>query len=321
MQHKDATVLVTDPIPPIIEGLSDYGCALLWEWPSRADFLKAAGHSIRAIAAGPRAPIDQALIEGLPSLELIAKFGAGYETVDVGTAIARGVTVTHTPDAVTHDVADFAIGLLLALIRRLPQADRYVREGHWQPGSFFPISTSLRQTRVGIVGLGRIGRAIAQRCEGFGWPVSYSGTAPKHDVPYLYYENVAALARDVNVLFIAAAGGESTHHLVNAAALEALGADGVIVNIGRGTIVNQPALVTALAAGKLRGAALDVLDGEPAVPAALLADEKVLLTPHCAGGTLDAVFGMADQVVANVRSWLAGNGPINPVPEMTKKFT
>lgn len=247
--------------------------------------------------------VDPLLMAGLGNLALIAVNGVGVDKIDLEQASARGIRIATTDDILTDAVADQAVALLLALLRHVCLADRFVREGRWREGGFAPLGTSLRGQRVGIVGLGKIGNAIAARLQPFGVQLAYHNRRALADSPYTYHAELAALAQASDILIVAAAGGAGSRHLVDAAVLDALGPQGVIVNIARGSVIDEAALVTRLADGRLCGAALDVFEHEPQVPEALLALDNVVLQPHLGSATLQTRRAMADCVV---RAILAG---------------
>jgi lactate dehydrogenase-like 2-hydroxyacid dehydrogenase len=284
------------------------------EAPDREALLDAVGPRIRALAVGAMCPVDAALFDRLPRLEIVASFGVGYDTIDVTEAARRGIVVTHTPDVLSDEVADLALGLLLATLRRIPQADRYLRAGRWREGSF-PLTTSLRERRVGILGLGRIGRAIARRLEGFGVAIAYHGRTPQEDVPYAYHDSLLGLARAVDTLIVAAPGGPGTTGLVDAGVLAALGADGIVVNIARGSVIDEAALIAALQSGTILGAGLDVFENEPQVPQALIDLDQTVLLPHVGSGSHHTRAAMGRLLTDNLFSWFNGGGPVTPVPE------
>ncbi len=284
------------------------------EAPDREALLDAVGPRIRALAVGAMCPVDAALFDRLPRLEIVASFGVGYDTIDVTEAARRGIVVTHTPDVLSDEVADLALGLLLATLRRIPQADRYLRAGRWREGSF-PLTTSLRERRVGILGLGRIGRAIARRLEGFGVAIAYHGRTPQEDVPYAYHDSLLGLARAVDTLIVAAPGGPGTTGLVDAGVLAALGADGIVVNIARGSVIDEAALIAALQSGTILGAGLDVFENEPQVPQALIDLDQTVLLPHVGSGSHHTRAAMGRLLTDNLFSWFDGGGPVTPVPE------
>ncbi|WP_375462439.1 2-hydroxyacid dehydrogenase [uncultured Methylobacterium sp.] len=282
--------------------------------PDRDAFLAEVGPRIRGLAVNAQAVVDGALMDRLPRLEIVANFGVGYDTIDAGEAGRRGIVVTNTPDVLTDEVADLAIGLLLATVRRIPQADRYLRAGHW-PQKPFPLTASLRGRRVGILGLGRIGRAIARRLEGFGVAIAYHGRRPQADVAYQYHPTLIGLAEAVHVLIVVAPGGPGTDGLVGVEVLAALGPEGILVNVARGSVVDEAALIAALEAGTIHGAGLDVFAAEPHVPERLSALDHVVLLPHVGSGTHDTRAAMGRLVVDNLTAWFSGRGPLTPVAE------
>lgn len=308
-------LLLTAPMPGLGE---DASSALIlhryWEAADPSALLDQVGPRIRGIAAGGRVRIDAALLDRLPALEIVANFGVGYDRVDVEAARARGVVVTNTPDVLTEEVADLALGLLLATLRRLPQADRFVREGRWPKGAF-PLSPSLRGRKVGILGLGRIGKAIARRLDAFGVEVAYHGRTRQDGVAYAYHPSLLGMAEAVDVLILVAPGSDDTRHLVTAEVLAALGPEGVLVNVARGTLVDEPALVRALRDGVILAAGLDVFADEPNVPPELIALDNAVLLPHVGSASVHTRNGMGRLVLDNLRSWFAGRGPLTPVPE------
>jgi lactate dehydrogenase-like 2-hydroxyacid dehydrogenase len=287
----------------------------LWKAADRDAFLREIAGRVRGVAAGggPNR-VDAALFDALPKLQIISSFGVGYDHVDAAEAGRRGLIVTNTPDVLTDEVADLAIGLLLATVRQLPQVDRYLREGKWLQGAY-PLTTSLRKRSVGIVGLGRIGKAVAHRLEAFGLPVSYHGRSRQTDVDYRYYPSLIDMAADVDTLISVAPGGASTHHIINAEVLKALGPDGILVNVGRGTVVDEAALIQALQDKTILSAGLDVFEDEPRVPAELIAMDHVVLLPHVGSASVHTREQMGQLVVDNLVSWFEGKGPKTPVPE------
>lgn len=287
-----------------------------WEAPDRNALLARIGPSIRGIACtGGHGPIGAALFDRLPALAIVSNFGVGYDNVDVAAARARGIMVTNTPGVLTDEVADTAIGLLIAAVRRLPQAERHLRSGAWRERPF-PLTATLRGRRVGIVGLGRIGRAIATRCEAFGLAVSYHGRHRQPDVDYPYHPTVLELAQAVDVLILATPGGAATRHLVDAAVLRALGADGVLVNVARGSVVDEDALIAALRDRTILAAGLDVYENEPAIRDDFLGLDNAVLLPHVASGSQHTRDAMSSLVVDNLVAWLGGREALTPVPEV-----
>jgi lactate dehydrogenase-like 2-hydroxyacid dehydrogenase len=270
--------------------------------------------TLRGVAVCAAAPFDAAMLAGFPALEIAANFGVGYDNVDARAAASRGVIVTNTPDVLTEEVADLAIGLLIATVRQLPQADSYLRRGSWLERPF-PFTATLRTRSFGILGLGRIGRAVAARLDAFGRPIAYHGRRRQPDVPYRYYPSLLAMAEDVDTLIVVAPGGPDTKGIVNAEVLAALGADGIVINVGRGTVVDEAALVAALAGKVILSAGLDVFEDEPRVPSALIGMDHVVLLPHVGSASTHTRAAMAQLMVDNLVSWFAGRGPLTPVPE------
>ena len=308
-------ILMVAEMPPVAAFDERFAVHRLWQLPDPEAFYAQFGKQIVGIAGGPRSPIDAGLMDRLPGLEIIASFGAGYEKVDVAAARQRGIVVTTTPDVLTEEVADTAIGLLISSVRQFPQAEKYLREGRWAAtGNRFPLTpNSLRGRHVGIVGLGRIGKAIARRCQAMALEVSYWGRSKQADVPYRYYPSLIELATDVDTLIVALPGGRETVSLVSAEVIAALGSNGVFVNIGRGSVVDEPALIRALREGRLAAAGLDVFMNEPAPSADLLALENVVLLPHIGSVSQATWQCMAQLVFDNLKSWFDGEGPITPL--------
>ena len=269
---------------------------------------------IVGLAGGGESVIPGALLAQLPALKVVSIFGVGYDGVDVATALARGVPVTHTPGVLTDDVADLALGLVLSVARQIPLADQHVRQGRWPQGAL-PLGRKVSGARMGIVGLGRIGQAIARRALAFGMSVAYTARSEKKDSGFAFYPSAVALAAQVDFLVVITPGGAGTRHLINAEVLQALGPQGYLVNVARGSVVDEAALVQALADGTIAGAALDVYADEPHVPPALWAMKQVVLTPHMASATHQTRQAMADLALANMRAGTAGQPLLTPVPE------
>ncbi len=270
---------------------------------------------IRAITGGGESQVSRELIQQLPALEMISIMGVGYDKVDVRAAIERGIPVTHTPDVLNDEVADLALALMLSVARRVPQADRHVRENRWAEQGNMPLATKMSGKRLGIVGLGRIGKAIAQRAQAFGMSIAYTGRTQQAGVSFPYYPSAAALAANVDFLVVITPGGEGTRKMINADVLEALGPKGILINVARGTVVDEPALIRALQQGVIAGAGLDVFENEPTVPEALRALDNVVLTPHMASATHETRQAMADLALANLQAHFAGQPLLSPVPE------
>lgn len=278
---------------------------------AQGDWLAIHADSVRAVITGGHIGCPNALMLALPRLGIVCINGVGFDKVDLDLARARGVAVTTTPDTLTDDVADLAVGLVIALLRRLPAADAYVRAGRWPEGEM-PLAGKVTGRRFGIVGLGKIGAAIAARLTAFG-PVAYTGPSRK-PVPYRYQESLHELARECDVLILASAANASTRGMIDAAVLQALGERGVLVNVARGSLVDEPALIAALESGQIAGAALDVFADEPNVPEALRRRPDAVLTPHIASATVETRMRMADLVLENLDAFLAGNPPLSALP-------
>jgi len=311
-------VLMIGPLSKDVTGPveAEFDACGLWKPADREAVLSEAGDRIRGIAAGGLG-VDAALIAALPNLEIIANFGVGYDSVDAAAAAARGIMVTNTPDVLNDDVADLALALMLMANRGLAAGDRYVRAGRWLDGDM-PLATKTAGQTVGIVGLGRIGKAIAKRAEACGVDIVYHGRHRQPDQPYRYYERLTAMAADVDVLILVCPGGKATYHIVDAEVLAALGPDGVLINVARGSVVDEAALVRALTEGRLRAAGLDVFEDEPRVPEALFALENVILLPHLGSATVGTRLAMCNLVVDNLRRHFAGQPVLTPVPETAK---
>jgi len=274
--------------------------------------------SIRAIAANGESKVPAALIAQLPALEIISVFGVGYDGVDVAAAKARGVMVTHTPNVLNDDVADLAIGLMLSAARQLPAADRYVKEGKWPTGPM-PLARKVSGARLGIVGIGRIGQAIAQRALAFNMSVAYTARSARADLPLRYFPSPAALAAECDYLVVITPGGAGTHKLINAEVLKALGTKGILINVARGSVVDEAALIDALKNEVIGGAGLDVFESEPNVPEALRALPHVVLAPHIGSATRQTRQAMADLAFNNLKSHFDGHAVHTPVPECEPK--
>ena len=266
------------------------------------------------VAASGESRVTRELLARLPQAKVVSVFGVGYDGVDVAAAIEAGIRVGHTPDVLTDDVADLALGLLLSVARNIPQADQFVRQGQWAQGPF-RLSRKVSGSRLGIVGLGRIGKAIAQRAQGFGLSIAYTARSEKPDSGYRYLASVKDLAAEVDFLVVITPGGAGTRHLINAEVLQALGPQGYLVNIARGSVVDEQALLQALQQGTIAGAALDVYASEPHVPTAFWTLPNVVLTPHMASATQQTRQAMADLAFANMQAGTQGQPLRAPVPE------
>jgi lactate dehydrogenase-like 2-hydroxyacid dehydrogenase len=278
----------------------------LWKAENPAAMLASVRDRVRGIATTGGRGADAALMDALPKLEIISCFAVGVDAVDLAAAKARGIAVTNTPDVLTEDVADLAVALTLAVERQICLGDRFVRGGKW-PTSAFPYGRKLGGRTMGIVGLGRIGLAVAQRAAAFGMTIAYHGPREKPEGgAYRFYPDLVAMARDSDVLAVTCPGGAATRHLIGAAVLEALGPKGILVNVSRGSVVDEAALVGALQAGKVGGAGLDVFQNEPQVPEVLFGMDNVVLLPHIGSQTHETRAAMGQLVVDNLKAHFAG---------------
>ena len=269
---------------------------------------------IVGVAGTGEAGVPRSLLSQLPHAKVVSVFGVGYDGVDVPAAIEHGIPVTHTPDVLTDDVADLAMGLVLSVGRTIPQADKFVRAGQW-PNGPIALARKVSGARMGIVGMGRIGKAIAKRASGFGMSIAYTARTEKTDSGYRFFASAAALAAQVDFLVVITPGGAGTHHLINAEVLKALGPRGFLINVARGSVVDEQALIQALQNGTIAGAGLDVFANEPNVPEALWTMGNVVLTPHMASATTETRQAMADLAFANMQAGISGQPWRTPVPE------
>jgi lactate dehydrogenase-like 2-hydroxyacid dehydrogenase len=267
-----------------------------------------------AIVGEGETKIDRKLLALMPNVKIISVFGAGYEGVDVHAAIERGIVVTHTPGVLNNDVADLAMGLLISVSRQIPQADRFVRAGDWVDGPY-DLTKKLSAAKLGMVGLGRIGQAIAKRASAFDMKISYTARTPKAELPYLYYPSAKALAAQVDFLLAIVPGGPTTKAMINKEVFEALGPKGYFINVSSGSVVDQPALIKALQDKVIAGAGLDVYNDEPRISPEIRHLSNVVLTPHMASGTFETRRAMADLVLANLSAYFEGTKLPTPVPE------
>lgn len=310
-------VLIHGPVMPLVrEGISKIlPTHCLWDKPSPDSFITEEGHKIQALVGGFKSKIDDAAMARFPNLKIISNFGVGYDMVDAAAAARRGIIVTNTPDVLNEEVADTAMALLLMTIKKLPQAERYVRAGKWETDGNYPLTASLRGRKMGIIGLGRIGKAIAKRAEAFGLTIAYFGRSKQEQVSYPFYSDLVAMARDVDILMAILPGGASTYHLINRPVLEALGPDGVLINVARGTVVDEPVLIELLEKRAILGAGLDVFEHEPKIPRAMFDLDNVVMLPHVGSATQHTRNLMGQLVVDNVLAMAAGKPPLTPVAE------
>jgi hydroxypyruvate reductase 2 len=284
-----------------------------FEAANRDAFLREVGPRIRAIATSNFYGVGADLMDACPNLEIISSVGVGTDSHDVGDARRRGIIVCNTPDVLNDDVANMAILLLLAATRKLVPYDRYVREGRWPREGEPPLARSIAGRQIGIVGMGRIGRAIAAKLGVFGCPIAYFARNERPDLPYRYYRDLVELARDSDALIVIVPGGSATERLISREVIEALGPEGTLVNVARGSVVDEPALVAALQEGRLGAAALDVFVDEPNVPDALLRMENVVLQPHMGSATVETRRAMGDLMLANLAAHFEGRPLPSPL--------
>ncbi len=311
-----AAVLQVGPLKPSLQDTlrTSYGASVLPTDPAeRATFLGTHAADVTVAVTSGRTGVDAALIDALPRLAAIVNFGVGYDTTDVHAAGARGIAVSNTPDVLTDCVADTAVGLMIDTLRGFSASDRFVRAGRWPAGNY-PLTRQVSNTRVGIIGLGRIGGAIAHRLTAFGCAISYHNRRQVPDSPFAYVGSPQELAAGVDVLVVAAAGGSQTRHLVDAATLAALGPQGYLINVARGSVIDEDALVAALVDGRLAGAGLDVFAHEPEVPEALLSLDNVVLLPHVGSATVQTRAAMEELTLRNLDSFLTSGELVTPVP-------
>ena len=289
-----------------------FTCHKLYEAADRAAFLRSHAGTVRALATFGPSGADAALMDQLPKLEIISNFGVGVDAIDLAAAAKRKVIVTNTPDVLNDCVADTAMALVLATLRRFPQAENYLRAGQWATRGAYPLTTSLGGKTLGVLGLGRIGEAIAKRAQAFGMKIRYHNRSKKN-LPYAYDPDPVALARHSDVLMVVTPGGAGTARLVNAAVLDALGPTGYLVNVARGSVVDEAVLLRYLREGRIAGAGLDVFENEPNVPAEFFALDNAVLYPHVASATVETRKAMGDLQVENLHLHFAGKPVKTPV--------
>jgi lactate dehydrogenase-like 2-hydroxyacid dehydrogenase len=317
MAEKADVLLIGPPKPVIVNGLSGaFNLVKLSDAKDRDQFLAETGPRVRGMAvAATEERVDGPFMKRFPRLEIVSSFGVGYDHVDARWAGAHGITVTNTPDVLTEEVADTALGLLLCTAREFPQAERYLRAGKWLKKNYPLSKATLRNRTVGMVGMGRIGQAIARRLAAMQVPVVYHSRRPAAGVPYRHYPKLIDMARDVDVLMVITPGGAETKNLIDAQVLAALGPDGILINMSRGSVVDEPALIKALQQKTILSAGLDVFAREPEVPAKLVAMDHVVLFPHLGSASVATRDKMDQLVVDNLLAWAAGKPPLTPVAE------
>ena len=322
MAGEKPDVLLIGARKPVIVGGLDPKVTLhyLLEAKDQDAFIKSVGDKIRAFAVAYTAnKVDANFMQRFPKLEQISSFGVGYDHIDAKWAGAHGIVVTNTPEVLNEEVADTALGLLLCTVREFPQAERFLRAGKWSQGQYPLTKATLRNRTVGMVGMGRIGKAIARRLEAFGVPVVYHSRNPQKGVSYKYYPKLLDMARDVDTLMVIVPGGPATANMINAEVLRALGPNGILINMARGSVVDEPALIEALKNRTIYSAGLDVFAKEPQVPKELMKMDHIVLFPHLGSSTEVTRAAMDQLVVDNILAWVAGKPPLTPVPETPPK--
>jgi lactate dehydrogenase-like 2-hydroxyacid dehydrogenase len=310
-------ILVYGPKKPLIEGglAERFDVHVAHNADEVGKLSDALAQDIRGMAVTNLVKADSAMLARFPKLEMIASFGVGYDHVDFRYAAQHTIVVTHTPDVLTDEVADTAIGLLIVTLREFITADRYVREGRWAKQSYRLSPGSLRDRTVGIVGMGRIGQAIAKRIDAFGVPLVYHSRNPAAGVSHKHYPNLIEMAKAVDTMIAITPGGASTAKMINAEVLKALGPRGVFINVARGSVVDEEALIAALKDGTIMAAGLDVFAHEPNVPEAFWTMDNVVLLPHIASASVATRNAMDQLVVDNLLNWFSGKPALTPVPE------
>jgi lactate dehydrogenase-like 2-hydroxyacid dehydrogenase len=307
-------VLVVGPLRPeqmkVLE--ASYALHRYDQAADKEGFLNGRAGAIRAVVTTGGFGFTADLLARLPNLEIVGSSGVGVDKIDVAACRARGVPVTNTPDVLNDDVADLGMGLVIACLREMPQGDAYVRSGAWGRQGMMRMTTSLKGKTMGIVGLGRIGREVAERARAFKMRVAYTGRN-RQDAPFDYVPDLIELARQADVLMLTCPGGEATRNLIGGTALEALGPDGWLVNMARGSVVDEPALIAALKAGTIRGAGLDVYWNEPRPDPELVALPNVAVYPHHSSGTFETRAAMSELVLDNLAAHFAGKPLLTPV--------
>jgi len=316
MAAKRDVILIGPLKPLVVSGLEAVGTVHKAAAAKDRDAFYAAHADARAIAISDTTEqINGSFMTRFPKLQIVSSFGVGYDHIDAKWAGAHGIVVTNTPEVLTEEVADTALGLLLCAVREFPQAERYLRAGKWLAKAYPLSRATLRNRTVGMVGMGAIGQAIARRLDAFGVPVVYHARKPRPEVSYRHYPKLLDMARDVDTLMVIVPGGAATANLINAEVLNALGPNGILINMARGSVVDEQALIKALADKRIMAAGLDVYVKEPEVPAELIAFDNVVLFPHLGSASVYTRDKMDQLVVDNIAAWAAGKPPLTPVPE------
>lgn len=317
LPERPDVLLIGIKKPTIVDGLSKaVNLHMLVDATDKDAFLNSIAGRVRAFAVSYTSnKVGSDLMGKFPKLEIISSFGVGYDHIDAKWAGAHGIIVTNTPDVLNEEVADTALGLLINTVREFPQAERHLRAGKWPQAAYRLSKGTLRDRTVGMVGMGRIGRAIARRLEAFGVPIAYHSRKPQPEVTYKYYPNLIDLARETNTLMVIVPGGPGTQNLINKEVLEALGPNGILINMARGSVVDESALIHALQNKTILSAGLDVYAREPHVPPELIAMDHVVLFPHLGSASEYTRTAMDQLVVDNILAWANGKPPLTPVPE------
>lgn len=313
LRHVLQTHSISPELDAQLQALEGVKLHTLWTEMEPQAFLSAHGAQIEALVTHVRFGVDNDTVAALPALKAISNFGAGYEKIDVAAAGQRGIQIANTPDVLNGCVADLAMGLLIDTARGMSATDRFVRAGAWAQGKQRPLMTRVHGKKLGILGLGRIGQAIARRAAGFDMDVRYNARRAVAGVPYVHEASLQALAQWSDFLVVSCVGGPATHHLVSADVLDALGPRGILVNIARGSVVDEAALVSALVEKRLGGAGLDVFENEPHVPPALFALDSVVLQSHIAGFTRETRRDMEQLVVDNLKAFFDTGKVLTPI--------
>lgn len=313
------SVLATGPMMGLITEQIEAAFDVHWldRIGDKERFFRDVAPSVEAICTGAHTNVrtDTAMIARLPALRAISNYGVGYDSIDVAAAAARGIMITNTPEVLNEEVADATVGLLVATVREFNHAEAYLRSGEWAAKGEFRFTASLRDRKIGMVGYGRIGKAIGRRLEAFGLPISYFGRRAQPDVAHPFYDDLVAMARDCDTLIAILPGGKGTEKLIDARVLEALGPRGILINVARGTVVDEPALIAALRSRTILAAGLDVYWNEPRVDPALLALDNVTLLPHVGSASMLTRGRMGQLVVDNLLAFRDRRPPLTPVPE------
>jgi lactate dehydrogenase-like 2-hydroxyacid dehydrogenase len=317
MNTNAREIILLGPLKPLlVKGLETIGTLHKSAEAKDLHSFYSAHAGVRAIAcAATSERLDDTFMRRFPKLQIISSFGVGYDHIDANAAADHGVIVTNTPEVLTEEVADTALALLLCTVREFPQAERYLRAGKWLQKAYPLTKGTLRNRTVGIVGMGSIGQAIARRLDAFAVPVVYHARQQRPQLRYRYYPKLIDMARDVDTLMVIVPGGAATANMINSEVLDALGPNGILVNMARGSVVDEPALIKALAEKRIMAAGLDVFANEPEVPRELIAMENVVLFPHLGSGSIHTRERMDQLVVDNIAAWAAGKPPLTPVAE------